>query len=85
MIEGLPLLADSSDGMASVAAYTYRRHSVVFIGTRTGSLKKVGRGPGEGGLPGLGPRNLATLHRRLLSHPPSPTPVPTVASVAGFP
>uniref|UniRef100_A0A8C7EXS2 Plexin-A3 n=1 Tax=Neovison vison TaxID=452646 RepID=A0A8C7EXS2_NEOVI len=41
VIEGLPLLADSSDGMASVAAYTYRRHSVVFIGTRTGSLKKV--------------------------------------------
>ncbi|XP_032702225.1 plexin-A3 isoform X2 [Lontra canadensis] len=41
VIEGLPLLADSSDGMASVAAYTYRQHSVVFIGTRTGSLKKV--------------------------------------------
>lgn len=42
VIEGLPLLADSSDGMASVAAYTYRQHSVVFIGTRSGSLKKVG-------------------------------------------
>ncbi|XP_011902240.1 PREDICTED: plexin-A3 isoform X3 [Cercocebus atys] len=41
VIEGLPLLADSTDGMASVAAYTYRRHSVVFIGTRSGSLKKV--------------------------------------------
>uniref|UniRef100_A0A452R7C3 Plexin A3 n=1 Tax=Ursus americanus TaxID=9643 RepID=A0A452R7C3_URSAM len=41
VIEGLPLLADSSDGMASVAAYTYRQHSVVFIGTRSGSLKKV--------------------------------------------
>uniref|UniRef100_A0A8C0QY07 Plexin-A3 n=1 Tax=Canis lupus dingo TaxID=286419 RepID=A0A8C0QY07_CANLU len=41
VIEGLPLLADSSDGMASVAAYTYRQHSVVFIGTRNGSLKKV--------------------------------------------
>lgn len=44
VIEGLPLLADSSDGMASVAAYTYRQHSVVFIGTRSGSLKKVGCG-----------------------------------------
>ncbi|PNJ09535.1 PLXNA3 isoform 3 [Pongo abelii] len=41
VIEGLPLLADSTDGMASVAAYTYRQHSVVFIGTRSGSLKKV--------------------------------------------
>ncbi|XP_027463632.1 plexin-A3 isoform X4 [Zalophus californianus] len=41
VIEGLPLLADSSDGMASVAAYTYRQHSVVFVGTRTGTLKKV--------------------------------------------
>uniref|UniRef100_U3D2B0 Plexin-A3 n=1 Tax=Callithrix jacchus TaxID=9483 RepID=U3D2B0_CALJA len=41
VIEGLPLVADSTDGMASVAAYTYRQHSVVFIGTRSGSLKKV--------------------------------------------
>nr|XP_058906493.1 plexin-A3 isoform X3 [Kogia breviceps] len=41
VIEGLPLLADSTDGMASVAAYTYQQHSVVFIGTRGGSLKKV--------------------------------------------
>ena len=42
VIEGLPLLADSTDGMTSVAAYTYQQHSVVFIGTRGGSLKKVG-------------------------------------------
>uniref|UniRef100_G3U6R3 Plexin-A3 n=1 Tax=Loxodonta africana TaxID=9785 RepID=G3U6R3_LOXAF len=41
VIEGLPLLADSTEGMASVAAYTYHQHSVVFIGTRSGSLKKV--------------------------------------------
>ncbi|XP_040830566.1 plexin-A3 isoform X2 [Ochotona curzoniae] len=41
VIEGLPLLADSTDGMASVAAYTYHQHSVVFIGTRSGRLKKV--------------------------------------------
>ncbi|XP_072482928.1 plexin-A3 [Notamacropus eugenii] len=41
VIEGLPLLEDRSDGMASVAAYTYRQHSVVFIGTRNGNLKKV--------------------------------------------
>ena len=44
VIEGLPLLADSTDGMASVAAYTYQKHSVVFIGTRGGSLKKVSPG-----------------------------------------
>ncbi|XP_045141415.1 plexin-A3 [Echinops telfairi] len=41
VIEGLPLLADNTEGMASVAAYTYHQHSVVFIGTRSGSLKKV--------------------------------------------
>nr|XP_012613632.1 plexin-A3 isoform X3 [Microcebus murinus] len=41
VIEGLPLLADNTDGMVSVAAYTYHQHSVVFIGTRSGSLKKV--------------------------------------------
>lgn len=41
VIEGLPLLADGADGMASVAAYTYQQHSVVFIGTRSGNLKKV--------------------------------------------
>lgn len=44
VIEGLPLLADSTDGMASVAAYPYQQHSVVFIGTRSGSLKKVSPG-----------------------------------------
>uniref|UniRef100_A0A8D0NAJ4 Sema domain-containing protein n=1 Tax=Sus scrofa TaxID=9823 RepID=A0A8D0NAJ4_PIG len=42
VIEGLPLLADGTDGMASVAAYAYRQHSVVFVGTRSGSLKKCG-------------------------------------------
>ncbi|XP_007955377.1 plexin-A3 [Orycteropus afer afer] len=41
VIEGLPLLADGTEGMASVAAYTYHQHSVVFIGTRSGNLKKV--------------------------------------------
>uniref|UniRef100_A0A670KIJ4 Plexin-A2 n=1 Tax=Podarcis muralis TaxID=64176 RepID=A0A670KIJ4_PODMU len=41
VIEGLPLLEEKAEGMASVAAYTYRGHSVVFIGTRAGNLKKV--------------------------------------------
>nr|XP_020648579.1 plexin-A3 isoform X1 [Pogona vitticeps]XP_020648580.1 plexin-A3 isoform X1 [Pogona vitticeps]XP_020648581.1 plexin-A3 isoform X1 [Pogona vitticeps]XP_020648582.1 plexin-A3 isoform X1 [Pogona vitticeps]XP_020648584.1 plexin-A3 isoform X1 [Pogona vitticeps] len=41
VIEGHPLLEEKAEGMASVAAYTYRGHSVVFIGTRAGNLKKV--------------------------------------------
>ena len=42
VIEGTPLFDDRTDGMASVAAYTYGEHSVVFVGTRSGHLKKVG-------------------------------------------
>uniref|UniRef100_A0A8C1W7Y9 Plexin A3 n=1 Tax=Cyprinus carpio TaxID=7962 RepID=A0A8C1W7Y9_CYPCA len=41
VIEGNPLFDDRTDGMASVAAYTYGDHSVVFVGTRSGHLKKV--------------------------------------------
>lgn len=41
VIEGIPLFDDRTDGMASVAAYTYGDHSVVFVGTRSGHLKKV--------------------------------------------
>ncbi|CAJ0930749.1 unnamed protein product [Ranitomeya imitator] len=41
VIEGLPLFEDKGDGMASVAAYRYNGHSVVFVGTRAGTLKKV--------------------------------------------
>ncbi|XP_059588999.1 plexin-A3 isoform X3 [Alligator mississippiensis] len=40
-IEGRPLLAERSEGLASVAAYTHRGHTVVFLGTRAGTLKKV--------------------------------------------
>nr|XP_006006494.1 PREDICTED: plexin-A3 isoform X1 [Latimeria chalumnae] len=41
VIEGVPLFEDRADGMASVAAYIYNEHSVVFIGTRAGTLKKI--------------------------------------------
>ncbi|XP_060788388.1 plexin A3 [Neoarius graeffei] len=41
VIEGLPLYDERTDGMASVAAYTYGDHTVVFVGTRTGHLKKI--------------------------------------------
>ncbi|KAG5282062.1 hypothetical protein AALO_G00051820 [Alosa alosa] len=41
VIEGTPLFDDRTDGMAAVAAYTYGEHSVVFVGTRSGHLKKI--------------------------------------------
>ncbi|KAG8447287.1 hypothetical protein GDO86_014668 [Hymenochirus boettgeri] len=41
VIEGIPLLEEKVDGMASVAAYSYNGHSVVFVGTRAGTLKKI--------------------------------------------
>lgn len=42
MIEGYPLYEDRTEGMGAVAAYTYGEHTVVFVGTRSGQLKKVG-------------------------------------------
>lgn len=41
VIEGTPLYDDRIDGMGAVAAYTYGDHTVVFVGTRSGHLKKV--------------------------------------------
>ncbi|KAM4663711.1 plexin-A3 [Discoglossus pictus] len=41
VIEGTPLFEEKIDGMASVAAYNYNDHSVVFVGTRAGNLKKI--------------------------------------------
>uniref|UniRef100_G3TZM2 Plexin-A3 n=1 Tax=Loxodonta africana TaxID=9785 RepID=G3TZM2_LOXAF len=89
VIEGLPLLADSTEGMASVAAYTYHQHSVVFIGTRSGSLKKVGlEAPWHGALHGMAPQllHLPQLHFPLpcghthLSPAMPPQPSPSVRS-----
>lgn len=42
VIEGQPLYEDRTEGMGAVAAYTYGEHTVVFVGTRSGQLKKVG-------------------------------------------
>ncbi|XP_043934298.1 plexin-A1-like [Protopterus annectens] len=39
-IEGTPLFIDKDDGMTSVAAYSYKSHTVVFAGTRSGRMKK---------------------------------------------
>uniref|UniRef100_A0A8C3VB64 Plexin-A1 n=1 Tax=Catharus ustulatus TaxID=91951 RepID=A0A8C3VB64_CATUS len=45
-IEGTPLFVDKEDGMTSVAAYDYRGQTVVFAGTRSGKIKKVGKPSG---------------------------------------
>lgn len=47
MIEGFPLYEDRTEGMGAVAGYTYGEHTVVFVGTRSGQLKKVGPGGGQ--------------------------------------
>lgn len=41
VIEGIPLYEDRTEGMGAVVAYTYGEHTVVFVGTRSGQLKKV--------------------------------------------
>uniref|UniRef100_A0AAR2IVF5 Sema domain-containing protein n=1 Tax=Pygocentrus nattereri TaxID=42514 RepID=A0AAR2IVF5_PYGNA len=41
-IEGIPLFLDKEDGITSVAAYDYRGHTVTFVGTHSGRVKKVG-------------------------------------------
>ncbi|XP_054655403.1 plexin-A1-like isoform X2 [Dunckerocampus dactyliophorus] len=40
-IEGVSLYVDKEDGMTSVAAYDYRGHTVAFMGTRSGRMKKI--------------------------------------------
>uniref|UniRef100_A0A3B3ZTW5 Plexin-A3 n=1 Tax=Periophthalmus magnuspinnatus TaxID=409849 RepID=A0A3B3ZTW5_9GOBI len=41
VIEGHPLYEDRTQGMGAVAGYTYGEDTVVFVGTRTGQLKKI--------------------------------------------
>lgn len=50
-VEGVTLFTSSRDRMTSVASYVYNGYSVVFVGTKTGRLKKVSpvRGCGEPG------------------------------------
>lgn len=43
-VEGLTLYTTSRDRMTSVASYVYNGYSVVFVGTKSGKLKKVGSG-----------------------------------------
>lgn len=41
MVRGKPLYTDAFDKMTSVIAYVYKNHSLVFVGTKSGQLKKV--------------------------------------------
>lgn len=41
MVRGKPLYTDIFDKMTSVIAYVYKNHSLVFVGTKSGQLKKV--------------------------------------------
>ncbi|XP_072106755.1 plexin-A1-like [Mobula birostris] len=41
ILEGIPLYQDKEDEMTAVATYVYEEHTVVFVGTRAGYLKKL--------------------------------------------
>ncbi|XP_037552095.1 plexin-A4 [Nematolebias whitei] len=40
MVRGKPLFSDAVDKMTSVIGYVYKNHSLVFVGTKSGKLKK---------------------------------------------
>ncbi|AWO98076.1 putative plexin-A4 [Scophthalmus maximus] len=41
MVRGKPLFSDANDKMSSVIAYVYKNHSLVFVGTKSGKVKKI--------------------------------------------
>uniref|UniRef100_A0A672LKU0 Plexin-A4-like n=1 Tax=Sinocyclocheilus grahami TaxID=75366 RepID=A0A672LKU0_SINGR len=41
MVRGIPLFSESNDKMTSVIAYVYKNHSLAFVGTKGGRLKKI--------------------------------------------
>ncbi|XP_072233957.1 plexin-A4 isoform X1 [Leuresthes tenuis] len=41
MVHGKPLFSDAVDKMTSVIAYVYKNHSLVFVGTKSGRVKKI--------------------------------------------
>lgn len=41
MVRGKPLYSDAFDKMTSVIAYVYKNHTLVFVGTKSGRIKKV--------------------------------------------
>uniref|UniRef100_A0ACB8FM96 Uncharacterized protein n=1 Tax=Sphaerodactylus townsendi TaxID=933632 RepID=A0ACB8FM96_9SAUR len=40
MVRGLPIFTEDRDRMTSVIAYVYKNHSLAFVGTKSGKLKK---------------------------------------------
>lgn len=42
MVRGYPVFTEDRDRMTSVIAYVYKNHSLAFVGTKSGKLKKVG-------------------------------------------
>lgn len=44
MVRGIPVFTEDRDRMTSVIAYVYKNHSLAFVGTKSGKLKKVGQG-----------------------------------------
>ncbi|XP_028924988.2 plexin-A2 isoform X2 [Ornithorhynchus anatinus] len=50
-VEGLTLFTSTRDRMTSVASYVYNGYSVIFVGTKSGKLKKIrADGPPQGGV-----------------------------------
>uniref|UniRef100_A0A452HTS4 Sema domain-containing protein n=1 Tax=Gopherus agassizii TaxID=38772 RepID=A0A452HTS4_9SAUR len=50
-VEGVTLFTTSRDRMTSVSSYVYNGYSVVFVGTKSGKLKKIrADGPPHGGI-----------------------------------
>ncbi|TTG93067.1 Plexin-A4 [Bagarius yarrelli] len=41
MVRGIPLFSESNDKMTSVIAYVYKDHSLAYVGTKSGRLKKI--------------------------------------------
>ncbi|GAA6102452.1 plexin-A4 isoform X1, partial [Tachysurus ichikawai] len=41
MVRGIPLFTESNDKMTSVIAYVYKNHSLAYVGTKSGRLKKL--------------------------------------------
>ncbi|XP_077324844.1 plexin-A4 [Lithobates pipiens] len=41
MVRGYPVFTEDRDRMTSVIAYVYKNHSLAFVGTKSGKLKKI--------------------------------------------
>ncbi|XP_059843060.1 plexin-A4 isoform X1 [Hypanus sabinus] len=51
LMQGIPLFSEDRDRMSSVISYVYNNHSLVFVGTKSGKLKKIRvDGPSHGAL-----------------------------------